>query len=146
MPRFLKETNKQGFTLVETLVSIMIMAISLAIILQLFSGGLNAGRVSEGYTRGIFYAQEKMEEILLEKKLSNVTLSGEFQDGYSWTAIIEYQGVGEEFEPSEDVLQKPALDLFKVSVDVKWQDGNKEKHFDISTLTIAEWIENTEPT
>ena len=139
MPQQLNGIRDQGFTLIETLVSIMIMAITMTVILQLFSGGLNAARVSEGYTRAVFHAREKMEELLLFESMADSEIAGDFEDGYSWTAVIEYK---DEAEESGRTVRKSPLELFEITVDIKWFEGNKEKHFDISTITIADRIEN----
>jgi prepilin-type N-terminal cleavage/methylation domain-containing protein len=56
--------NRKGFTLIETLVAMMLLAISFVIIMQLFSGGLKSSRVTTDYIYGIFHAREKMEEVL----------------------------------------------------------------------------------
>ncbi|MHB9098527.1 MAG: type IV pilus modification PilV family protein, partial [Syntrophales bacterium] len=76
----------RGFTLIETLVAISILAISLAVILQLFSGGLKSSTLSDEYTRGIFHAREKMDEILLAEELTEGVINGEFDDGFKWKA------------------------------------------------------------
>ena len=68
--------------------AISILAISLVVILQLFSGALKSSRMSDEYTRGIFYAQEKMEEILLKQRLTSGVEEGEFDPAYRWRAEI----------------------------------------------------------
>jgi general secretion pathway protein I len=108
----------------------MILSICLVVILQLFSGGLRAGRVSEDYTRAIFHAREKMEEFLLTEELANGFFEGEFDDGFRWTSKITY------LEP-EDEEKKLPVDMFNITVEISWDDGNREKHFEISTLQIA---------
>ncbi|OPX41367.1 MAG: hypothetical protein B1H13_02455 [Desulfobacteraceae bacterium 4484_190.3] len=100
-----------GFTLIETLVAMAILSISLVVILQLFSGGLKSSRLSDNYTRAIFHAREKMEEIFLNDNFTDGATEGEFSDG-----------------------------IFNIKVDVRWQEGSKEKHFEISTLRIAEKV------
>ena len=65
-----------------------VLAICLVVILQLFSGGLKSGRVSDAYTRGIFYAREKMEEILLSESPEEGVNEGDFDDDYRWRSEI----------------------------------------------------------
>jgi len=122
----------KGFTLMETLVAMMILSVALVVILQLFSGGLKAGKLSENYTRAIFHAREKMEEILLAEELASEVLEGEFDDDFRWKAEIVY------IEPSEEEKTKMPLDTFNIRVEVLWNEGEREKHFEISTLKIAE--------
>jgi general secretion pathway protein I len=128
--------SQYGFTLMETLVAVMILAISVVVILQLFSGGLKASRLSGDYTRAIFHAREKMNEILLLDELADEVLEGEFNDGFKWRINIAY------IEPDEeDETRTPVVDTFNINVDVNWSYGYRKKHFEISTIKIAKKIE-----
>ena len=123
-----------GFTLIETLVAMAILSISLVIILQLFSGGLKSSRLSDNYTRAIFHAREKMEEILLNDNFTDGATEGEFSDGFEWKAQTLL------FEPDQEEEAELPVDnfsIFNIKVDVRWQEGIKEKHFEISTLKTA---------
>ncbi len=132
--RFFK--NSAGFTLVETLTAMMILAISLTAILQIFSGGLRASRVSDEYTRAIFHAREKMDEFLLLDRMRDEELQGTFPDGYEWTARI----VRMETENNTDEAADLPVDLFGIVVTVFWNVGDQEKQFEISTLHLADGI------
>ena len=115
-----------------------ILAISLVVILQLFSGGLRSGRLSDEYTRSIFHAREKMEEILLSKELTEGVFEGEFGDTFRWKAEIF---INETPEEGEVQATKPPIDIFNIKVGVAWNSGEKERHFEISTMKIAERFE-----
>jgi general secretion pathway protein I len=125
----------KGFTLIETLVAMMLLAISLVVIFQLFSGGLRSGKMSDDYTRAIFYAREKMEEYLLADDFQEGIFEGTFDENYRWLADIKLVKSEDENEDEE----KPSLiDLFNVDVQVFWPVGGREKKFQISTLKITE--------
>ncbi len=126
-----------GFTLLETLVSIAILSISLVVILQLFSGGLKSSRLSDNYTRAIFHAREKMEGILLDDNFTDGITEGEFSDGFEWEAQTL------RLEPAQEEEAEFPVDIFSIfsiKGDVSWQEGSKEKHFEISTLKVAEKV------
>jgi len=126
-----------GFTLIETLVAIAILSISLVVILQLFSGGLKSSRLSDNYTRAVFHAREKMEEIFLDGNFTDGTTEGEFSDGFEWKAqTLRLEPVQEE----EAEFPVDIFSIFSIKVDVSWQEGSKEKHFEISTLKVAEKV------
>lgn len=123
--------SSNGFTLIEVLVAMMILVISLVVLLQLFSGGLRAGRLSDDYTRAILHAREKMEEILLFEKSGSGEQEGEFKDGFKWkTKIVR-------IENTEEETAKMSLDSFNVKVEVTWFEGSREKHFEINSLKIS---------
>ena len=119
-----------GFALIEILVAVSVLAISLVVILQLFSGGLKARKLSEEYARGIFHAREKMAEILLAPDLSEGDAQGEFEDIYQWRAVIT-RIVPEEAEENLPV------DLLNIRVNITWREGEKEKDFTINTLKVV---------
>ena len=78
-PKTTLDTNS-GFALIEILVAVSVLAISLVVIFQLFSGGLKTRKLSEQYARGVFHAREKMAEILLAPDLFEGETQGEFED------------------------------------------------------------------
>lgn len=126
--------TREGFTLVETLTAMMILAISLTAILQIFSGGLRTSRVSEEYTRAIFHAREKMDELLLLDRLQDENLNGTFTDGYEWTARIVRMKTQDN---SDEAFDLP-VDLYGIVVTVLWNTEGRTKQFEIKTLHLAE--------
>ena len=124
--------SNDGFTLIEILVAISILAISLVVILQLFSGGLKSSRLSGEYTRGIFHAREKMGEVLLSKEVSAGETEGEFSDSFRWKCQIEL------IEGVEEDEEKLPFNMFNIKVDIIWDVGGKEKRFQVSTMKVIE--------
>ncbi|MBC8466230.1 MAG: prepilin-type N-terminal cleavage/methylation domain-containing protein [Desulfobacteraceae bacterium] len=122
--------SNDGFTLIEILVAISILAISLVVILQLFSGGLKSSRLSNEYTKVIFHAREKMGEILLSKDLSEGETEGEFANSFRWRCLVERIESGEEDE------EKLPFNMFNIRVDIIWDVGDREKHFQVSTMKM----------
>ena len=121
----------RGFTLIETLVAISILAISLVVLMQLFSGGLKSSRLSDEYTLGIFHAREKMDEILLAGELTEGIIDGEFDDGFKWKA----EAVRVDIEEAKDV--KLPFRAFNIKVAVTWDAGGREKQFAVSAIKLV---------
>lgn len=122
--------RQNGFTLMETLVAMMILSIALVIIFQRFSEALNVGHISESYTRAVWHAREKMDELLLHETLSENIQEGDFGDGYRWRYRIERA-------KSDGRLNLKGFGNFSITVWVDWEQGRKTKHMDISALAIA---------
>ncbi len=120
------DTNS-GFALIEILVAVSVLAISLVVIFQLFSGGLKTRKLSEQYARGVFHAREKMAEILLVPDLSEGETQGEFEDAYEWQAVITRVVSGDDEE-------KLPVNLLNIKIQINWREGEKEKSFVIDTL------------
>jgi len=123
--------SRSGFTLIETLVAISILAISLVVILQLFSGGLKSSRLSDEYTRGIFHAREKMDEILLARELTEGVIGGQFDDDFKWRAEAR------RFDIKEAKDAGLPFRAFNIKVEVLWDAGGTEKRFEISALKLV---------
>ena len=121
-----------GFALIEILVAVSVLAISLVVIFQLFSGGLKSRKLSEQYARGVFHAREKMAEILLIPELSEGKTQGEFEDAYEWQAVIT-RVVSEEGEE-----KNLPVNLMSIWIRINWREGEKEKSFVIGTLKAVE--------
>jgi general secretion pathway protein I len=122
--------RQNGFTLLETLVAMMILSIALVIIFQQFSGALNAGHTSKSHTLAVWHAREKMDELLLHETLSEEIQEGDFGDGYRWRYRIEPAN-------SDSQLNLEGVATFTISVRVSWKQGQKTKNMEISTLALA---------
>jgi len=125
-----------GFALIEILVAVSILAISLVVIFQLFSGGLKSRKLSEQYARGVFHAREKMAETLLNPDLSEGETEGEFEDGYEWQMTITPI-------PSEEDEEKLSVGLLNIRIRITWHEGEKKKSFEVDTLKLVKKDNNT---
>ncbi len=124
--------TNSGFALIEILVAVSVLAISLVVIFQLFSGGLKSRQLSEKYARGVFHAREKMAEILLSPDLSEGETEGEFEDAYKWQAVITRVVADDNEEKNLPV------NLMSVWIRINWREGEKEKSFIIGSLKAVE--------
>jgi general secretion pathway protein I len=131
-------SSQKGFTLIETLVAVMVLSISLVVVMQLFSGGLKSNKISNDYMYGIFHAREKMEELLLTDELLPGSFNGDFGDGYQWQAAIAFVGA------EDDEAEKLPVSTMSIRLDVSWSNGNREKHYILSTTALTDRRETEE--
>jgi general secretion pathway protein I len=106
-----------GFTLIEVIVAIAILAISLVMVMQLFSAGLRVSRTSCDYTRAVVHAKDKMEELSLKA----VQSSGKFEDGFEWET--EVKSYGEHNEKLEEL----GVNLLEVKVKISWDSTSRQQ-------------------
>jgi general secretion pathway protein I len=136
--------DRAGFTLIEVLTAMMILAIAMVTILQLFSGGLRSAAVAGEYTRAVFHAREKLAALLLYDEMQDADLEGAFADGYSWWARIRClnpePSAAEAEEDGSAVEPKWPLDLFEISVEAGWDSGLRDRRFRIQTVHAAKRI------
>lgn len=84
---------RRGFTLIEIIMAMAIMAIGIIGVVRLLPVGLRASKSSEIMSRAAFLAQEKLEELKLagfeELSAPNPTIALEGEEGdYTWRAEI----------------------------------------------------------
>ena len=74
-------TTNGGFSLIEIILVIVIIGITIPPILTLFTQNLTDSTESEVYTKATLYAEERMEEILGDKRAASA--------GYGWSFILQ---------------------------------------------------------
>ncbi|MGA2261882.1 MAG: type II secretion system protein [Acidobacteriota bacterium] len=81
--------RESGFTLLEVLVALTVLAVGVALTLSLISGSLGHIRKVRGQSRLIEHAQAVMELALLDDSINGAaTLNGDFEDGTRWSVQI----------------------------------------------------------
>jgi prepilin-type N-terminal cleavage/methylation domain-containing protein len=79
-----------GFTLLEVLVALSVLAIGATIALSLISGALGNIRKVQLRTRTIQHAETVMELSLLDDNIRQPTvLRGDFEDGTRWSLVVD---------------------------------------------------------
>jgi len=108
--------NNKGFSLLEILVAFTIMAISLGIVLKIFSSGVNTAVISEDYMIATQIAESVMARAGVEEALEVGETSGIEGDKYQWQVKITRDETFEITEGSE-------IELLAVQVTVKWDEN-----------------------
>lgn len=133
-------TEKQsGFTLLEVMVAMAIMAISLVTIIQLFSSALKAARVSKDYSLAVVEAKKKMDWIVAlnsQEEFEELEENEEFtatREGYHYEKIgpNEYElpeGLRTDVEEESGDPSDLKYRLYKVGIKITW-GKNKEVSF-----------------
>lgn len=121
---------RKGFTLIEVVVGLAILGVGLMVIIELFSGGLRLGRVSEEYTKAVNYGRTKLEELTLKPSAEEGVEEGEFNEIYRWKVETKRM----ELLPFErDLNFKPPVECFHIRIHVIWKSGLKERSIDLES-------------
>ena len=128
--------KQQGFSLLEILMAFSILALSLGILLNIFSGGVKTAMVSEDYTAAVQIAESLMAKAGTEIPLKDHQSSGNENKKYFWQLTISPY-----FLSSENVDPKNApAELYKVQATVTWgdsEDGSDDRQIQLSTLKLT---------
>ena len=130
-----KQLNKQqGFSLLEILIAFSILALSLGILLKIFSAGVNTALVAEDYSAAVQIAESLMAKTGVETPLQANQASGLENEKYHW--LVEVSPF--EFNPENVDTTAITAILFKVKVIVSWGDDNtNDRQVELTTLKLT---------
>ena len=128
------QLNKQkGFSLLEILIAFSILALSLGILLKIFSAGVNTAVVAEDYTAAVQIAESLMAKTGVETPLQAGQDSGLENEKYHW--LVEVSPFV--FNPENVDNTTMTTVLFKVKVIVSWGGGNaNDRQVELTTLKL----------
>ena len=109
--------RNKGFSLLEILVAFSILAVSLGIVLKIFSSGLNTASVAEEYTMATQIAETLMAKTGVEEPLEELELSGIEAEKYDWRVSVTAM-------PDMDTEEQSTVELMSVQVVVKWDEDD----------------------
>jgi len=125
--------NEKGFTLLEIIASLTILATVILTLVQMFSGSMNQATQAKRYLTGVYLAQQKFSQLELDNFKSDTTEGAfENQENYRWQLeIIPYES------PLKD--EDAHIKIQKVSLRVFWEDRSQEKEVQLVSLkTLGE--------
>lgn len=121
--------NKKGFSLLELIIAVAVLAIGLVGILQIFPVGLRASYRAGMVTKAAFLAQNKIEEVTISgfdaitELPPKIPLSGSEGD-FEWEIAIEEVDL-EGLESDDDMRQ--------ITVTVSWPERDRMRSKDFVT-------------
>lgn len=116
----LKISSQRGFSLLEILIAFSILAVSLSILLAIFSSGVTTAGVANDYTAAVQIAESLMAKTGVETPLQVSNLSGVDNDKYRWQVIVTPFA----FNPEHVDTSTLNTELFKIKVTVNWGDDS----------------------
>ena len=107
--------DRTGFTLIEILVAVAILALALSVVLQTIGSGLRSVGTSERYLVATMLGRSVLASLGTETPITTGEISGDAGDGYRWTAKLA---------PSRSISAVRHGDWlrvpYEVQVDVSW--------------------------
>ncbi len=123
----MKTNKQQGFSLLEILIAFSILALSLSILLKIFSVGVTTSSIAEEYTAAVQIAESLMARTGVETPLQAGESSGLENEKYDWQVTVSPF----EFNPENADINAVTAVLFKVRVTVTW--GDEDANIDVDT-------------
>jgi len=124
-----------GFSLLELLVAFVILALTLSVMMRIFSGGLRNVGLADDYSRATLLAESRLAELGVQPVEGEA--EGEFDEKFRWHSTIrpwaddaDAQGV--------EAQQPLPVRLMEIEVRVAWgEQGGKVREVGLSTLQLA---------
>ena len=122
--------NEQGFSLLEVVVALMIMAGGFLAVLNLFSGSVRSVDFSGQYLKAVTLANSKMNELEIQNFIIDNS-SGNFknEENYRWEVDIS---------PYDSDLnnEESGIQLQKILLNVLWNDDGHTRNIELATLRL----------
>ncbi len=121
---------QRGFSLLEVLVALVIMALALAAILQLFASGTNRVAMSDEYLRAAMHARSRLNAVGALIPVEEGHHEGRFEDGFDWRVDLS------PMEPPAGMTRR-GLRAYRVHVEVEWTRGAHARRFAIDSIRLG---------
>lgn len=122
------KSRQGGFTLLEILIALSILATAVTIIFQLFSASLRNIAVSADYVSGVIKAETKMREVLSEEDLAEEAYTESEEDGYTYNVTIK-----KTLEIKTDAIP---VQMMQIDLVVTWTKGAKARTIRLRTMKM----------
>ena len=122
----------QGYTLIEVLVAMTILAMSLGVLFRIFSTGLLNVDASAGYARAVIVAETQLAAIGLDAELRQGQTEGSVEDRFYWSRTVEnYVPTG------QSGSQESVVSAFLVTVTVEWEHRGRTRQVSLNSVRLA---------
>ena len=127
--------SQQGFTLLEVIVAVVIAALCLAALSQVFATGVRAAGTASDYMRAMTLAQSLLSGVGVEKSVADGSESGSSKDGrLAWTLTIASEPTDEAENPILPPLELKRVIARVVAVNPGDVSGKPGRTVELATL------------
>jgi general secretion pathway protein I len=122
-------SRERGFTLVEVLVSLAILALALGLLLDMFATSSKRSRQAEQLAEAGFAAQSLLARVGNDLPLRSGRLSGGNGDSQQWEVRIDAL-------PDTHRGGWPVT-AYRITARISWMDGARERSVALTTLRLG---------
>lgn len=119
----------RGFTLLEVLVALVLLSISLAAILELFSANLKGIAKSDDISHAVILAESKMRGILDDETLAERSSTETTGDGYRIDTVIK--------STANERTENLQVKLLEIHLTIIWRKDSKERTFHLKSMKMV---------
>ncbi len=131
---FFVKKRQHGFTILEIMVSMVLIAVVIVSIVELSSANLRNLSSSNDQIEALSYANAKMREVLNSEKIEDKSWNETDDNGYSYEITI-----AESLKERTDSL---AVKMEEITLVTSWIAGNKKKQIVLKTAKVVSKADN----
>lgn len=127
-------TRQSGFSLLEVIAAIAVLAIAFAALMQVAGSSLSLTANANERTQAALRARSLLDGAFVMEPLREGSSEGRFDDTYRWR-----MNVGR-YQPPDDRPGQGGMSaglLYRLDLDVIWGDRDRERHARFSTLRMG---------
>lgn len=128
----LKKRAANGFSLIEMMVGMVVLALSLGVLYQAVSGATRNVGMSSEYLEATMLAESLLNEFAVPLE-ADVTQSGRFQS-YSWRVTTLPAPTAQNIRPQDSGAGSPRAPLRQVNVVVTWAGGLADRELELVSV------------
>jgi general secretion pathway protein I len=127
--------RQRGFSLLEVLVAFTILALSLGVLMQIFSGALRNSDTTADQAQATLLAQSLLAGVGIEERLVPGETAGTIGDKFRW--MLRVAPFEEATLPDQPMpLQAPPMELWQVAAQVAWGGSPVEPERSVLLQTL----------
>lgn len=128
--------RQRGFSLLEILVAFTILALSLGVLMQIFSGSLRNTALSHDQAQAVVLAQSLLASAGVEAPLAPGESAGTLDDRFNWTLLATPVQLAPLAGEAGAIKPLAALELWEITARVAWSDGSGTPARDITLTSL----------
>lgn len=127
-------TRQKGFSLLEVIAAIAVLAIAFAALMQVAGSSLSLTSRANERTQAALRARSLLDGAFVMEPVQEGASDGRFDDTYRWRMnVTRYQPPGD--MPAGD--DGASGGMYRLDLDVMWGPDGSERHARFSTLRLA---------
>jgi general secretion pathway protein I len=140
VPGFRRAARVRGFSLLEVIAAVLLLAITFASLMRVAGSSLNLTARSAERSTAALWARSLLDSAFVLEPIRTGRSSGRFDQRYSWQLDVQpFQPAPVGAAPAGPQPQAPAspLRLYRLDLDVLWKSAGHDYRARFSTLRVG---------
>jgi general secretion pathway protein I len=128
-------TDSEGFTLIEVMVALAIVAVGMTALLTAASSGIGGASLSARYIEATRRAESRLAALGRDEPLAPGEQGGDDGAGYRWRIRVAAPALHPSLSPGG-----PTAALYDVDVTMSWAEGGRTRAISLQTQRAAQIV------